>query len=172
MKVIRWFFVAGLVLAPPAVADEDDDFRKAAAEARRSAEAALADDDIDKAAYYIRRVENFSSVAAAKDLRRKYEEAGGKVYWDGWTNQTDGVRQLVDDVQGQPLPHDLDTAHTVAAIGSMLSLIVCRLRLLRGVIGGDTDADLLIAPHNRLTSRRPLPGVEDMIITVSDNAEG
>lgn len=83
VRLSRIVLVVSVVAAGTAFA-QDDAFEKAAAEARRSAEAAIAEGDLDKAAAQIRRVETFASVGAAQDLRRKYEAAGGKVYWDAW----------------------------------------------------------------------------------------
>jgi hypothetical protein len=44
--------------------------------------------------------------------------------------------------------HDRQTAPRAAA--AMLSLVACRLRLLRSVAGGELDPDIVRAPHNEV----------------------
>lgn len=62
----------------------------------------------------------------------------------------DATRMLAVDLQGEPWPDNPEAVRKLYSVGSVLALLVGRIRLLRDAVQGEVDPRLLRAPHNEV----------------------
>jgi hypothetical protein len=79
----------------------------------------------------------------------------------------DAARLLVFDLEGQSMPGSPEAFRAIMAVGSVLSLILCRLKMLRGVISGDIEPGLLLARHNLVPAGSEGLGIKDVKLPVT-----
>jgi hypothetical protein len=69
----------------------------------------------------------------------------------------EAVQALAIDLQGEPWPGNPEATRKLYSIGSVLALLVCRIRLLRQGIEGRVAPALLLARHNEVPARERGP---------------
>lgn len=69
----------------------------------------------------------------------------------------EAAQALAIGLQGESLPGNRDAIRKLYGLGSVLSLIACRLHLLRQGIEGSVVPALLLARHNEVPAREASP---------------
>ena len=71
----------------------------------------------------------------------------------------DAAQALAIELQCEPWPGNREAVRKLYSVGSVLALLVCRIRLLRQGIEGSVDPALLLARHNEVPARESgVPG--------------